>query len=180
MQRLFKFIAFIFLVPLVVLLSVGLFSDYESEFSALITIESPKNISWKKMVDYSAYPKWLFPKSNVTSMKAVPLQRNSVLAVYPPAGNQKISTEYRITEFVPEKKIACRNVGTNQLPLLNDHVITLELHALRDGSSEITWCESYHVTTFVSKIYDKLIYMHSRNRKLVDGLRQLKRLIENY
>ena len=179
MQRLFKLIAIIFSSLVVLLVMVGFVSGYETEFSALITVDSPKNISWKKIVDYSAYPKWLFPKTNVTSMETIPLQRNSVLSVYPPAGNQKIATEYRITEFVPEKKIACRNVGTNQLPLLNDHIITLELQSLRDGSSEITWRESYHVTTFVSKIYNRLLYQHYRHRKAVDGLRQLKRLIEN-
>ena len=180
MQRLFKLIALIFFLLVILLLAVGLLTGYTTEFSTSIAIESPKNISWKKIVDYADYPKWLFQGAIIVSMDSEPLQRNSMLTVYPPAGNQKISTAYRITEFVPETRLTCRNVGANQLPLVNDHTISLELQSLRDGSSEIIWRESYRITTLFGKIYNSLIYEHYRGSKARDGLRLLKRLIENY
>jgi uncharacterized membrane protein len=180
MQLLFKLIALVFFVLVMILLAVGLLSDFTTEFSASTTVDNPKNISWKKIIDYGEYPKWLFQGATIIAMDSEPLQRNSILAVYPPAGNQKISTEYRITEFVTEKRITWRNIGSNQLPLINDHTISIELQSLRDGSSEIIWHESYRVTTLFSKIYNALIYVHYRTSKARDCLRQLKRLIENY
>jgi hypothetical protein len=179
-QKVYKFIALALFLLIILFLLIGFLSGYETAFAVSETIDSPKNTTWKRVVDYGEFSKWLFPGARITLSKALPLERNSMLNIYPSNGSKTISTEYKILEFIPDKKIALRNIGKTQLPVINDQIITIELQSLRDGSSEIIWRESYRVKTFFSKIYNTLLYKNNRAAKAKRALRQLKRLIENY
>jgi hypothetical protein len=180
MQSIYKLTALVLLAILIIFLLIGFLSGHENGFAVTTTIDSPQKATWKRIVDYGEFSKWLFPGARVVPSKPLPLERNSMLNIYPSTGSKTISTEYKILEFIPEKKIALRNVGKTQLPVINDHIITIELQTLRDGSTEIIWRETYRIITFFSKIYNALLYKNNRTTKAKEALRQLKRLIENY
>jgi hypothetical protein len=180
MQKIFKLTALVLFFIVIILLVIGILSGYETEFSISITIDSPKNTTWKRVVDYGEYSKWLFPGARVIPEKTTALQRNSMLNVYPSAGRKNIATEYKILEFNFEKKIAFRNIGSTQLLLVNDNIITLEIQSLPDGSSDLTWRETYRVKTFISKIYNQFFHKYNRKAAAKEALRKLKRLIEKY
>lgn len=180
MQKVFKLISIILFIVIILLLAVGILSGFETDTKVSITIDAPRNVTWKRIIDYGEYSKWFFSGAKIISNDAIPLQRNSVLTVYPAMGTGTISTEYKILEYLPEKKITVRNLGKMQIPLVRDKIITIELKSLPDGSSEVSWLETYSVKTFIGKIFNQLYYRHYKKTIAVNALRQLKRLIETY
>ena len=162
------------------MLIVSILSSSDTNIKISVTIDSPRNVTWKRIIDYGQYSKWLFLGSRIIREDVTPLQRNSMIIVYPAVGTGNIATDYKILEYLSDRKIAFRNIGKIQLPLVNDQIITVECRSLPDGSSEVIWLETYHVKTLLGKVFNQFYHRHHRKAIANNALRQLKRLIESF
>ena len=179
MYNFFRIAGFSFIIILLLLIFVGLFTSGETQISLNEIIEGPPTVVWQTLIDVERTPEWDPGVAKIRIANEANLKKGAEIDFYAGIALDEIVYKERIVTFVPDKHIVFRDVNYKNKPLQKNYIRDYSLKSLLDGSTELSVTVHYTSGSLITRILDR-IYLRgqtmSRYRSQLSGL---KKYIEN-
>ena len=179
MYTLLRIIGFTFIVLLLLLGLVGLFSSPETQFSISEIIESPPTVVWGTLINVDRISEWDPGVVMLRISNAQSLKKDAEINYYSGGDIEEVVYKERITSFVPDKRIVFRDIKHKKIPLQKNFIREYTLKSLLDGSTELSVTVHYTCGSYITRILDRIYLRGHTMAKHRRQLHGLKSYIEN-
>jgi hypothetical protein len=170
----YRTVAICFLIFILFISLIGIFSTPETTITFASVIESPRAIVWQYLTNTDRIVQWRKDIRNLDILNMKEMGNGALLKFV----QNKIEYHEQVIEWLPEKKVILQRIDDLNYPLLHNVLTSIEIKGLIDGSTEINIVIKYNVRTFFSKIYNKIYLRNYFIEQYENQLLVLKKVLE--
>ena len=177
MLTLIKISALTLTIFFILLLTIGISFETESEIQHAVIINQPTSLVWRKLIAMEGWEEWRGEIKHLENRNTGKIQIASAFICYP-SDDLAESFEEEITSLVDNRKIEIiRKTKTGQSVLLNYRTEFL-LKSLKDGTTEVNWISRYRSATIMGRLYNFLYFNRYQHSMMNHDLNKLKEIME--
>ncbi len=175
MIKIFRIFGFVFLIVLLFLIFLGLYSHSSIEIENTCHLHVPHSQVWQLLTDGEKITYWTDKIKYVKFENRNEVTKGSQFKLYL---ESKDYISLQIRDFKENSLIVYDLLLNQKNPVINDYNITIGLKSLRDGSTEVNCKINYYIKNFSGKIANKLYFEENQSNILKQHMDLFRKYLE--